>query len=65
MPPIFSTLLCDEGGLLFVGGYNPQSTIGDPLYTPLYTSQGGYFFEIDDVGLDGTSLGLDVNSVTW
>ncbi len=37
VPKIFSTLLCDEGGLLWMGGYDPSATTSTPLYTPLDT----------------------------
>ena len=65
VPQIFSTLLCDEGGLLWMGGYNPKATTGSPLYTPMDSSQGYYLFEIDAIGLGGQNLGLDANSITW
>ena len=65
MPRIFSTLLCDEGGLLFVGGYNPDAVTAPPLYTPMDSSQGYYIFNIRGVGLGGQDLGLDDNDVSW
>ena len=39
VPKIFATLLCDEGGLLWMGGYNPSATTSTPLYTPLDNTQ--------------------------
>ena len=41
VPKIFSTLLCDEGGLLWMGGYNPTATTSTPLFTPLDNTQAG------------------------
>ncbi len=35
VPKIFATLLCDEGGLLWMGGYDPSAITSTPLYTPL------------------------------
>ena len=65
VPKIFSTLLCQQGGLLWMGGYNPDAATSAPLYTPLDTSQGYYLFEIGAIGLGGQNLNLDANDVTW
>ena len=65
MPQIFATLLCREGGFLWVGGYDPNAATSTPLYTPLDTSSGYYTFEIGEIGLGGQNLNLDANDVTW
>ena len=65
VPEIFSTLLCQQGGLLWVGGYNPDAATSAPLYTPLDNTQGYYLFSISAIGLGGQNLNLDANDVTW
>jgi hypothetical protein len=65
VPEIFSTLLCQQGGLLWVGGYNPDAATSAPLYTPLDNTQGYYLFDINAIGLGGQNLNLDVSDIKW
>jgi hypothetical protein len=61
MAAAFSFQLCQYGGNLWFGGYDPQFTAGDMKYTPLLPIDPTYptiAIEIADMGFDGTSLGF-------
>ena len=64
-PKIFATLLCEQGGLLWVGGYNPEATTSAPRYTPMSTDQGYYLFDIDDIIVGGERLRLGKKDIQW
>ena len=55
---VFSTQLCNTAGRLWFGGFDPQYLAGAPAYTPMKTGDGFYRIVINDLLLDGRSLGL-------
>ena len=66
VPEIFSTVLCDPGGYLWMGGYDQQVITAGPLYTPMYTDSSiydGYLFQIGAVELGGQDLGFGSETV--
>jgi len=58
VPDIFATKLCDTGGSLWLGGYDPAATTGAVQYTPFQPQ----FF---DAGYYGVNLvSIEVNGTT-
>ena len=58
VPDVFATKLCDTGGSLWLGGYDPAATTGAVQYTPFQPQ----FF---DAGYYGVNLvSIEVNGMT-
>jgi hypothetical protein len=58
VPNIFATKLCDTGGSLWLGGFDPSATTAAPQYTP-FTTQ---FFDLGYYGVNLVSI--EVNGTT-
>ncbi len=59
MPNLFATELCDSGGTLWLGGFDPVATTGVVQYTPFKTSTiGRYYYSVDlqRIAVGGTSV---------
>jgi hypothetical protein len=58
VPNVFATQLCDSGGTLWLGGYDPAATTAAPVYTPLNAELGIYYYAVNlaSMTLDGTSI---------
>jgi hypothetical protein len=59
VPNIFATELCDSGGTLWLGGFDPAFTTAAPQYTPLaggIVSQYYYSVNLVSIGVNGTSV---------
>lgn len=57
----FAVQICDMGGRMWFGGYDPNYISGEPLYTPMVqTGTAGEYYgvKVADMQLGGTSLGL-------
>jgi hypothetical protein len=49
---VFGMWLCDAGGTLWLGGWDPAATTGDPAYTPELSSLGGYYYTVKVAAID-------------
>lgn len=47
VPDVFALQLCDLGGTLWLGGYDPSPGSGPPVYTPEVSSLDSYYYAID------------------
>jgi hypothetical protein len=59
VPNVFATELCDTGGTLWLGGYDPASTTAAPQYVPLLTdpfSTPYYAVDLTSVTVNGTTV---------
>jgi hypothetical protein len=59
VPDVFATELCDDGGTLWLGGYDPSFTTAAPQYVPLSSgelSQVYYSVNLTSVTVDGTTV---------
>ncbi|HVH46169.1 MAG TPA: pepsin-like aspartic protease [Labilithrix sp.] len=57
VPDIFATELCDEGGLLWLGGYDSAHTTAAPRYTPLLGGALNYYaVHLANIAVDGTTV---------
>ena len=63
VPAAFSALLCDLGGYLWIGGYDPKACAQTPSFTPLQFS-GLYTFSVSSIKLGGKDAGFDL-SLPW
>jgi hypothetical protein len=65
VPNAFATQLCDNGGTLWLGGYDPAFTTAAPQYTP-FTSDiySSYYYTVDltTVTVGGTSVTIPSGS---
>jgi hypothetical protein len=56
---VFATQLCDDGGTLWIGGYDPAATTAAPVYTPFTTDvAASYYYTVALATVDvaGTSV---------
>lgn len=62
---IFSLQMCDVGGYIWFGGFDPASMTATPNYTPIVSSAAnpGYFVNVADISLGGTSIGVDASKL--
>jgi len=51
IPDIFSTELCDSGGTLWLGGYDPTFTTAAPQYTPLEPGISQFYYAVNLVSV--------------
>ncbi|HEY3819885.1 MAG TPA: pepsin-like aspartic protease [Polyangiaceae bacterium] len=59
VPDVFATELCNTGGTLWLGGYDPSHTTGAPQYVPLLTdsfSQLYYAVDLTSITVNGTTV---------
>jgi len=59
IPDIFATKLCDTGGSLWLGGYDPAATTAAPQYTPFvaeFFSLGYYGVNLVSIEVNGTTV---------
>jgi hypothetical protein len=59
MPNIFATQLCETGGTLWLGGYDPTAVSAPVQYVPMSTSffaQFSYLVRLAQIVVDGTSV---------
>jgi len=57
VPDIFSTWLCDDGGTLWLGGYDATYSTAAPQYTPLLRGAFTYYaVNLASIDVDGTSV---------
>jgi hypothetical protein len=47
LPDVFALHLCDSGGTLWLGGYDPAAATGAPVYTPETSDIDSYFYAVD------------------
>lgn len=59
----FSTQLCNSGGRIWYGGYDPNSLASNPNFVPLITGSAFYAVKLTDLGVSGTSLGVNMNAI--
>ena len=57
----FAVQLCDIGGSLWIGGYDPTYLSSIPQFTPLVSDEGLYGVSMTDLQVNGTSLGYSTN----
>jgi hypothetical protein len=59
---VFATELCDPGGTLWLGGYDPAYVTAPPQYTPYFTSvdPSKYGIYLKQVVVEGTGTTVDV-----
>jgi hypothetical protein len=56
-PNVFATKLCDQGGTLWLGGYDANETTAPPKFTPLLdTMNTAYAVHLANVGIQGTNI---------
>ena len=56
-PDIFATSLCDDGGTLWLGGYDATQTTAPPQYTPLLSGLLTYYaVRLANIEVDGTTV---------
>jgi hypothetical protein len=67
VPNVFATELCDSGGTLWLGGYDPSFTTGPPQYVPLLTdtfSQLYYAVDLTSITVNGTTVPIASSQFT-
>ena len=57
----FAVQMCEAGGALWVGGYNPATTQGFPQFTALSTPGLDYGVTLADIQVNGVSVGVASN----
>ena len=65
VPNVFATQLCDSGGTLWLGGYDPSATTAAPVYTPMNTQLASYYYAVNlaSITVDGTSIPVGTTSL--
>jgi hypothetical protein len=55
---VFATQLCDNGGTLWLGGFDPAATTGAPSYTPEIAAIDSYYYAVNlvSVSVAGTTV---------
>ena len=62
LPNAFSVQFCDNGGKIWYGGYDPNFMTQAPQFIPMNTQSGFYRVTLDDVALNGASIGASQTS---
>jgi hypothetical protein len=66
IPNVFATQLCDDGGTLWIGGYDPAATTAPPQYVPFTTGSlyAGITYTVNLATIDvgGTSVPIPSGS---
>lgn len=62
---IFSLQMCDIGGNIWFGGFDATAMTATPDYTPMASTAAnpGYFINVMDISLGGTSIGVAANKL--
>jgi hypothetical protein len=47
VPNVFAMWLCDAGGTLWLGGWDPAATAAPPVYTPALSALHGFYYAVD------------------
>ena len=55
---VFAVQICDQGGHLWIGGYDPAAVSATPRYTAVNSVTGFYYVDLQDMLLGGTPVGL-------
>jgi hypothetical protein len=58
LPPVFAIQMCTLSGQLWIGGTDPDSYVGEPLFTAVSPAQLYWTVAPSDMYIDNTSLGL-------
>jgi hypothetical protein len=65
MANVFATELCDTGGTLWLGGYDPGAVTAAPQYTPLTDAESAlYSVDLEQVSVAGTSADVPTGTYT-
>jgi hypothetical protein len=65
MANAFATELCDTGGTLWLGGYDPTAVTAAPQYTPLSSSGIAlYAVDLEQISVPGTSVDVPMATYT-
>jgi hypothetical protein len=62
---VFATELCEPGGFLWLGGYDPAHVTAAPVYTPLSTTGdgiGAYIVDLQEVATEGAKAPVHTGS---
>ncbi len=63
VPDIFATELCDDGGTLWLGGYDSTASTAPAQYTPLLSGAFTYYaVRLASIDVDGTSVPVASNT---
>ena len=63
---VFATSLCDGGGTLWLGGYDPAATTGAPQYTPFTTDvASSYYYAVSLTTVDVAGTTVPVASASY
>jgi hypothetical protein len=62
IPDVFATQLCDSGGTLWLGGFDPAATAGAPAYTPEIAAIDAYYYAVDLVSVTFSGTTVQVTS---
>jgi hypothetical protein len=63
IPDVFATQLCDNGGTLWLGGYDTNAATGAPQYTPFTTdAASSYYYTVDlqTIAVNGTTASVPI-----
>jgi hypothetical protein len=63
LPDVFATELCNTGGTLWLGGYDPSFTTAPPQFVPLL-SQLYYAVDLTSITVDGTTVPIATGAYT-
>src|SRR5262249_32036476 len=59
MTDVLSFEMCDGGGgTMWIGGYDPAAATASPQYAPMNTALPYYMVQLDNLTLDGQSVGF-------
>jgi hypothetical protein len=62
IPDVFATMLCDTGGTLWLGGYDPTFTTAAPQYTPMdtgFVGQHYYAVNLASITVNGKTVAVE------
>lgn len=59
----FSTQLCNSGGRIWYGGYDPNSLASEPNFVPIVAGSNYYAVDMTDLGVSGVSLGINMAEI--
>jgi hypothetical protein len=60
---VFATRLCQTGGMLWLGGYDPAFTTAPPVYTPMAMA-GFYTVDLASIAVAGTTVAIPTGAYT-
>jgi hypothetical protein len=68
LPDVFATELCDGGGTLWLGGFDPSATTAAPVYTPFKKSLIGEYYDSVDlqtIAVSGTNASATIGTTMY